>query len=310
MGRAWRTRAEDGRRARSRRASRGRGESRKRTSTVPRNTGAAESAWRASVGPSRRILNGRRRPRAGEIVDEVHVPAVTRGTPPQRATGQRLVAVPIVGCWRPGVLCLGRRVFSAAYPKPVEQVPQRLKHLVNTLAADRAASRRLGFRRRRLARLPVGRAGPVHHRAAVPDRHLDRGNTGRRRITGLDTTSPARPGSPRLHRNQTPEPAPAAADGCRSSTRIDRHRRGPRRPSCGATSGSTRLVATRVVGTPGRPGRGGRGGVGRRGNPSAAAVQFSIVADLTPVPALPVLGAIAPALLLLLVVGARRRTAS
>ena len=41
------------------------------------------------------------------------------------------------------------------------------------------------------------------------------------------------------------------------------------------------------------------------GNPSAAAVQFSIVADLTPVPALPVIGALA---LLLLGSGARRRT--
>ena len=69
---------------------------------------AAESAWRASVGPSRRILNGRS-PLAGEIVDEVHVPVVTRGTPAQRATGQRLVTVPIVGCAWPVVLCLGQR---------------------------------------------------------------------------------------------------------------------------------------------------------------------------------------------------------
>ena len=45
------------------------------------------------------------------------------------------------------------------------------------------------------------------------------------------------------------------------------------------------------------------------GNPSAAAVQFSIVADLTPVPALPVIGALALALLLL-GGGARRRTGS
>ena len=45
------------------------------------------------------------------------------------------------------------------------------------------------------------------------------------------------------------------------------------------------------------------------GNPSAAAVQFSIVADLTPVPALPVIGSLALALLLL-GGGARRRTAS
>ena len=44
------------------------------------------------------------------------------------------------------------------------------------------------------------------------------------------------------------------------------------------------------------------------GNPSAAAVQFSIVADLTPVPALPVISAIA--LALLLIGGARRRPAS
>ena len=43
------------------------------------------------------------------------------------------------------------------------------------------------------------------------------------------------------------------------------------------------------------------------GNP--AAVQFSLVADLTPVPALPVIGALALALLLL-GGGARRRTAS
>ena len=45
------------------------------------------------------------------------------------------------------------------------------------------------------------------------------------------------------------------------------------------------------------------------GNPSAAAVRFSIVADLTPVPALPVIGALALALLLL-GGGARRRMAS
>ena len=74
-----------------------------------------------------------------------------------------------------------------------------------------------------LARLPVGRAGPVHHHAAVPDRHLDRGNTGRHRSPAL--TRPhqllrGKPSSPttcrsstRLHRNQTLEPAPAAADG-------------------------------------------------------------------------------------------------
>ena len=50
-------------------------------------------------------------------------------------------------------------------------------------------------------------------------------------------------------------------------------------------------------------GRAGTGG----GNPSAAAVQFSIVADPTPVPALPVIAALA---LLLLGGGARRRPAS
>ena len=44
------------------------------------------------------------------------------------------------------------------------------------------------------------------------------------------------------------------------------------------------------------------------GNPSAAADQFSITADLTPVPALPLAGAIALAVLLL-VGSARRRTA-
>ena len=45
------------------------------------------------------------------------------------------------------------------------------------------------------------------------------------------------------------------------------------------------------------------------GNPSAAADQFSIVADLTPVPALPMAGAIALAVLLL-VGGVRRWAAS
>ena len=45
------------------------------------------------------------------------------------------------------------------------------------------------------------------------------------------------------------------------------------------------------------------------GNPSAAADQFSTVADLTPVPALPMAGAIALAVLLLLG-GVRRWAAS
>ena len=44
------------------------------------------------------------------------------------------------------------------------------------------------------------------------------------------------------------------------------------------------------------------------GNPSAAAAQFSIIADLTPVPALPLAGAIVLALLLM-IRGARQRTA-
>ena len=44
------------------------------------------------------------------------------------------------------------------------------------------------------------------------------------------------------------------------------------------------------------------------GNPSAAADQFLIVADLIPVPALPVAGAVALAVLLL--VGAVRRRAA
>lgn len=43
------------------------------------------------------------------------------------------------------------------------------------------------------------------------------------------------------------------------------------------------------------------------GNPSGAAVQFLIVADLTPVPALAVIGALVLAVLLL-VGGARQRT--
>ena len=46
------------------------------------------------------------------------------------------------------------------------------------------------------------------------------------------------------------------------------------------------------------------------GNPSAAADQFSIVADLTPVPALPMAGAIALALAVLLLVGGVRRWAA
>ena len=44
------------------------------------------------------------------------------------------------------------------------------------------------------------------------------------------------------------------------------------------------------------------------GNPSAAADQFSIIADLTPVPALPLPSAIVLALLLM-IRGARQRTA-
>ena len=43
-----------------------------------------------------------------------------------------------------------------------------------------------------------------------------------------------------------------------------------------------------------------RAALDNAGNPSAAADQFSILADLTPVPALPVAGAIALAALLLL----------
>ena len=44
------------------------------------------------------------------------------------------------------------------------------------------------------------------------------------------------------------------------------------------------------------------------GNPNAAPDQFSIIANLTPVPALPMTGALALAVLLL-VAGARRRAA-
>ena len=56
----------------------------------------------------------RRRDQVGLVVRKhaggrVHVPVVTREPLPQRATGQRLVAVPIVHCCRPGALCLGQR---------------------------------------------------------------------------------------------------------------------------------------------------------------------------------------------------------
>ena len=61
------------------------------------NAGASEGAWRASVGSSRGIQDGGRHALAGEMVDDEHVPVVAPGTPPQRATGQRLIAVPIVG---------------------------------------------------------------------------------------------------------------------------------------------------------------------------------------------------------------------
>ena len=76
-----------------------------------------ERKRRASVQGVRRrghTAAPRRRDQAGLVVrkhagERVHVPVVTRGTLPQRATGQRLVAVPIVHCCRLGVLCLGQR---------------------------------------------------------------------------------------------------------------------------------------------------------------------------------------------------------
>ena len=50
-------------------------------------------------------VSGRRHPPAGEVVDDEHASVVAPGTPPQRATGQRLIAVPIVGGGAGGLLC-------------------------------------------------------------------------------------------------------------------------------------------------------------------------------------------------------------
>ena len=158
-------------------------------------------------------------------------------------------------------------------------------------AADRAAARRPGFRRRRLTRLPVGRAGPVHHRAAVPDGHLDRGNTGRRRSPDLTRPHQLLRAALGFTATRLRSPRRPPRTGAGSSTRIDLH---PSRTSTAIVRrafGGKAPGCDEVVGTPGRPGRGGRGCVeDGAGNPSAAAVQFSIVAELTPVPALPVIG--------------------
>ena len=82
---------------------------RRRKSTSPETSGASEGAWRASVDSSRGIQDGRRHPLSGEVIDEEHVSVVAPGTPPQRATGQRLIAVPIVGGGATGLLYRWRR---------------------------------------------------------------------------------------------------------------------------------------------------------------------------------------------------------
>ena len=67
--------------------------------------GTAKGAWRASMGLSRRIQDdGTPPPGAGEV-NGLHVPVVAPGTPAQRATGQRLIAIPIVSGDRAGLRC-------------------------------------------------------------------------------------------------------------------------------------------------------------------------------------------------------------
>jgi len=53
-------------------------------------------AWRTWMGLSRRIQNGRTRPGAGGVVDQLHVACVAAGALAQRTAGQRLIAIPIV----------------------------------------------------------------------------------------------------------------------------------------------------------------------------------------------------------------------
>ena len=87
------------------------GRGRRRKSTGPALRDQREAApgglgW----APSRRIQEGRTPPGIGEVVHGLHIPVVAPGTPPQRATGQRFIAIAIVGCDRTGLLCRWWRV--------------------------------------------------------------------------------------------------------------------------------------------------------------------------------------------------------
>ena len=76
----------------------------------PGDPGAAGGvAWRTSMGSSRRIQDGRTPPGVGEVINSLHVPVMALGTPPQRAAGQRLEAVPVVDGLPAGLLCRWRR---------------------------------------------------------------------------------------------------------------------------------------------------------------------------------------------------------
>ena len=77
----------------------------RRKSTGPALSGTAKGSWRASTGSSRRIQDGRTPPGVVEMINGLHVPVIALGTPPQRATGQRLVAIPIVGGNRAVLFC-------------------------------------------------------------------------------------------------------------------------------------------------------------------------------------------------------------
>ena len=67
--------------------------------------GTAKGAWRASMGLSRRIQDDRTPPPGAGEVNGLHVPVVAPGTPAQRASGQRLIAIPIVSGDRAGLRC-------------------------------------------------------------------------------------------------------------------------------------------------------------------------------------------------------------
>ena len=71
---------------------------------------AGGGAWQTSMGSSRRVQDGRAPPGIGEVIDGVHVPVEAPGTPPQRATGHRFIAIPIVSCDGTGLLCRWWRV--------------------------------------------------------------------------------------------------------------------------------------------------------------------------------------------------------